>query len=82
MAATKAEFFEREFGELSEKAAVELLGIPLAAVVAGAAEDALHDMYVVILADAALRFLVGFAGSRTSLVRSRTGSAVSEPAAS
>ncbi|KDN19227.1 MFS transporter [Amycolatopsis rifamycinica] len=55
--------------------------IPLAAVVAGAAEDALHDMYVVILAGAALRFLVGFAGSRTSLVRSRAGSAVSEPAA-
>jgi MFS family permease len=56
--------------------------IPLAAIVAGVAEDALHDMYLVILAGAALRFLVGFAGSRTSLVRSRAGTAVSEPASS
>ncbi|MEU4251472.1 MFS transporter [Amycolatopsis sp. NPDC026612] len=56
--------------------------IPLASLVAGAAEDALHDMYLVILAGAALRFLVGFAGSRTSLVRSRAGTTVEEPAPS
>ncbi|WP_020667394.1 MFS transporter [Amycolatopsis nigrescens] len=43
--------------------------IPLAALVAGALEDALHNMYLVILLGAALRFLVGLAGARTSLAR-------------
>lgn len=45
--------------------------IPLAAVVAGALEDVLHNMYLVILIGAVLRFAVGVLGWRSSLVRLR-----------
>jgi len=41
--------------------------IPLAAIVAGGIEDALHNMYLVIVIAAALRFLVGLAASRTAM---------------
>ena len=43
--------------------------IPVASIAAGALEDALHNMYAVILIGAAIRFLVGLAAARTSLGR-------------
>ncbi|WP_253776403.1 MFS transporter [Goodfellowiella coeruleoviolacea] len=43
--------------------------IPVASAVAGGMEDALHNMYLVIVIGAVLRFAVGAVGSRTSLVR-------------
>lgn len=42
--------------------------IPLSALLAGALEDRLHDMYLIILIGAGLRLAVGLAGSRSSLV--------------
>ncbi|QUQ65787.1 MFS transporter [Kutzneria sp. CA-103260] len=42
--------------------------IPLSALLAGALEDAWHDMYLIILIGAGLRLAVGLAGTRSSLV--------------
>jgi MFS family permease len=47
--------------------------IPVASALAGGLEDALHNMYLVIVIGALLRFVVGAVGSRTSLVRPRPG---------